>query len=71
MPPLVVMGLLAFWFLHHPRDMPSLALGTEAVESGQYSVMPMQINHPEGQNVLVQACQEHKATPPWRPAHVL
>lgn len=38
------MGLLAYWFLHHPKEMPELALGTEAVEIGQYRVMPMQIN---------------------------
>lgn len=71
MPLLAVMGLLAYWFLHHPREMPSLAQGTETVESGQYRGMPMQMNHPEGQNALAQACQEHMATHLWRPAHVL
>lgn len=70
-PPVVVVGLLAYWFLHHPTEMPKLAQGPEAVESGHYRVMPMQISHPEGQNALAQAHQEHMAIHLWRPARVL
>lgn len=70
-PPVVVVGLLAYWFLHHPTEMPKLALGTEAVESGHYRVMPVQISHPEGQNALAQAHQGHMAIHLWRPARVL
>lgn len=65
------MGLLAYWSLHHPAEIPKLALGTEAVESGWYKVMPMQVSHSEGQNALAQAHQQHTATHLWRPARVL